>query len=166
MLVTQVFQTRFARASAIDQMLDDKVSGAFDSQLRQWYYCAQKFANVCHREWRQLVNLQFFNQPRIERMLFAPVEFGLSDKPGRQTRERQLVFPGRILLRPQFIPTGFTLGFAIGDFNKETLAFAPSQTLDRGLSRRIRQRIMRSEEHTSELQSLRHLVCRLLLENN
>src|SRR5205814_9544447 len=24
----------------------------------------------------------------------------------------------------------------------------------------------RSEEHTSELQSLRHLVCRLLLENN
>src|ERR1039458_10641189 len=25
---------------------------------------------------------------------------------------------------------------------------------------------LRSEEHTSELQSLRHLVCRLLLENN
>src|SRR5205814_10498474 len=26
--------------------------------------------------------------------------------------------------------------------------------------------LTRSEEHTSELQSLRHLVCRLLLENN
>src|ERR1035441_10898537 len=26
-------------------------------------------------------------------------------------------------------------------------------------------RVVRSEEHTSELQSLRHLVCRLLLEN-
>src|SRR5258705_7108544 len=26
------------------------------------------------------------------------------------------------------------------------------------------QRVLRSEEHTSELQSLRHLVCRLLLE--
>src|ERR1035438_6454075 len=26
--------------------------------------------------------------------------------------------------------------------------------------------MMRSEEHTSELQSLRHLVCRLLLEKN
>src|SRR5262245_65263223 len=26
-------------------------------------------------------------------------------------------------------------------------------------------RVLRSEEHTSELQSLRHLVCRLLLEN-
>src|SRR5437899_6605302 len=33
---------------------------------------------------------------------------------------------------------------------------------DRGLLRRFGSR--RSEEHTSELQSLRHLVCRLLLE--
>src|SRR5437899_10234027 len=31
-----------------------------------------------------------------------------------------------------------------------------------GVRRRIR--VLRSEEHTSELQSLRHLVCRLLLE--
>src|ERR1039458_10752209 len=30
--------------------------------------------------------------------------------------------------------------------------------------KRFRTRTMRSEEHTSELQSLRHLVCRLLLE--
>src|SRR5436853_1630611 len=30
--------------------------------------------------------------------------------------------------------------------------------------RRVRWRAVRSEEHTSELQSLRHLVCRLLLE--
>src|SRR5262245_64996157 len=29
---------------------------------------------------------------------------------------------------------------------------------------RLRGRVGRSEEHTSELQSLRHLVCRLLLE--
>src|SRR5205814_10246229 len=29
---------------------------------------------------------------------------------------------------------------------------------------RVRQLDLRSEEHTSELQSLRHLVCRLLLE--
>src|SRR5471030_3242661 len=28
----------------------------------------------------------------------------------------------------------------------------------------VLQRLVRSEEHTSELQSLRHLVCRLLLE--
>jgi len=60
MLVTQVFQTRFARACAIDQMLDDKLSDSFDSQLRQGYYCAQQFANICHRQRRQLVKLQFF----------------------------------------------------------------------------------------------------------
>src|SRR5258705_8636189 len=30
--------------------------------------------------------------------------------------------------------------------------------------RKSRRRALRSEEHTSELQSLRHLVCRLLLE--
>src|SRR5262245_63477472 len=32
------------------------------------------------------------------------------------------------------------------------------------LDERAQRRIARSEEHTSELQSLRHLVCRLLLE--
>src|SRR5262245_65098070 len=32
------------------------------------------------------------------------------------------------------------------------------------LSRRLPNALNRSEEHTSELQSLRHLVCRLLLE--
>src|ERR1035438_10796170 len=32
------------------------------------------------------------------------------------------------------------------------------------LTRHSIQRLFRSEEHTSELQSLRHLVCRLLLE--
>src|SRR5438045_7683496 len=35
------------------------------------------------------------------------------------------------------------------------------QQFDRG---GIRRQLSRSEEHTSELQSLRHLVCRLLLE--
>src|ERR1035441_10880716 len=30
----------------------------------------------------------------------------------------------------------------------------------------FRRLVLRSEEHTSELQSLRHLVCRLLLEKN
>src|ERR1035438_3150233 len=39
----------------------------------------------------------------------------------------------------------------------EYLTFPPGRSPDRVNSR--------SEEHTSELQSLRHLVCRLLLEN-
>src|SRR5258705_1597142 len=33
-----------------------------------------------------------------------------------------------------------------------------------GAAERVLGRVPRSEEHTSELQSLRHLVCRLLLE--
>src|SRR5258705_1378450 len=47
--------------------------------------------------------------------------------------------------------------------------FRPHQDQGRGLPGRARRaqgacRHKRSEEHTSELQSLRHLVCRLLLE--
>src|SRR5258705_10110530 len=38
------------------------------------------------------------------------------------------------------------------------LGWTPRESFDSGLAR------TRSEEHTSELQSLRHLVCRLLLE--
>src|SRR5947199_6464739 len=43
----------------------------------------------------------------------------------------------------------------------------PAETVDREVPERVRTRgggCSRSEEHTSELQSLRHLVCRLLLE--
>src|ERR1039458_10453121 len=36
--------------------------------------------------------------------------------------------------------------------------------LDREYVRRLAEATLRSEEHTTELQSLRHLVCRLLLE--
>src|SRR5258705_7116885 len=41
----------------------------------------------------------------------------------------------------------------------------PSHTIELiGLMKRESCKLVRSEEHTSELQSLRHLVCRLLLE--
>src|SRR5205814_7317173 len=38
------------------------------------------------------------------------------------------------------------------------------QGIDEANDRRVVLALQRSEEHTSELQSLRHLVCRLLLE--
>src|ERR1035438_9231794 len=41
------------------------------------------------------------------------------------------------------------------------IATSPTVCMSRGTSF-----MLRSEEHTSELQSLRHLVCRLLLEKN
>src|SRR5437899_8346549 len=37
-------------------------------------------------------------------------------------------------------------------------------SVGKGLRDELRDALLRSEEHTSELQSLRHLVCRLLLE--
>src|ERR1039458_3472928 len=58
---------------------------------------------------------------------------------------RSTLFPYTTLFRSRMVARGWDLWPAIG------LGF----TLGLGL---------RSEEHTSELQSLRHLVCRLLLE--
>src|SRR2546422_7590369 len=40
----------------------------------------------------------------------------------------------------------------------------PASPVGMGTRRRLSRRYMRSEEHTSELQSRLHLVCRLLLE--
>src|SRR5262245_64018153 len=61
-----------------------------------------------------------------------------------------------ILARCGGLRTGATLGGGGGGSGEAGLD---------GTRRRLRHRqILRSEEHTSELQSLRHLVCRLLLE--
>src|SRR5205814_9638824 len=61
-----------------------------------------------------------------------------------------------------------------GQVAKISLAFAIARRITQsilieinlvaGSAGRCAQRAARSEEHTSELQSLRHLVCRLLLE--
>src|ERR1039458_10443793 len=64
----------------------------------------------------------------------------------------------------------------IGEGRVRTIALQPTEGLVRGmkaisLGRPVEvpvgpETLGRSEEHTSELQSLRHLVCRLLLEKN
>src|SRR5258705_10190151 len=59
---------------------------------------------------------------------------------------RSTLFPYTTLFRSQHLN------------NSQVLASRSSILLER------RSNMMRSEEHTSELQSLRHLVCRLLLE--
>src|SRR5262245_60496149 len=48
--------------------------------------------------------------------------------------------------------------------NPVTSAIQPGERIDQGWLPGPRATRERSEEHTSELQSLRHLVCRLLLE--
>src|SRR5947199_10700416 len=64
------------------------------------------------------------------------------------------LFPYTTLFRSKYCcQTRFTMTRAVSGLF--------GATIQRARSRRFRSR---SEEHTSELQSLRHLVCRLLLE--
>src|SRR5258705_6208961 len=60
---------------------------------------------------------------------------------------RSTLFPYTTLFRSAFLENGFPTEARLGALEDEELE-------------------QRSEEHTSELQSLRHLVCRLLLEKN
>src|SRR5947199_9089892 len=72
--------------------------------------------------------------------------FSLIRRPPRST-----LFPYTTLFRSPVIPHGWA--------QLRTVWFAPVRP-----ARYPPPRVLRSEEHTSELQSLRHLVCRLLLE--
>src|SRR5258705_3352050 len=87
---------------------------------------------------------------------------------------RSTLFPYTTLFRSQI--TDVPLTYAVIDFSMDTRArilsnFAPIASavynclilFQAFFVIRLRSEV-RSEEHTSELQSLRHLVCRLLLE--
>src|SRR5205814_9211773 len=63
---------------------------------------------------------------------------------------------------PVFSSTTLNCGAPLG--RADVGASAPLYSIATGLPFRSRWTVSRSEEHTSELQSLRHLVCRLLLE--
>src|SRR2546429_5575509 len=69
---------------------------------------------------------------------------------------RSTLFPYTTLFR--------SAGFVIGRFNFLSRMFNPLISLLRPVSPLAWLPIGRSEEHTSELQSRLHLVCRLLLE--
>src|SRR5438093_5191003 len=59
--------------------------------------------------------------------------------------------------------TLFRSGFESGSTTRQNTAHSPAPS-SRAASSRSRGMVRRSEEHTSELQSLTNLVCRLLLE--
>src|SRR5205814_4067507 len=66
---------------------------------------------------------------------------------------------------PSSVPLHFFLSGPSLRHGEKYPGFGPfSRALNFVLSRHSKRREIRSEEHTSELQSLRHLVCRLLLE--
>src|SRR2546425_3984687 len=77
----------------------------------------------------------------------------LGARPAISVRERRKEMPELVALRAQVLPVG-VVGrdldrHALGDV--QAVALQPDD-------------LLRSEEHTSELQSLAYLVCRLLLE--
>src|SRR5258705_12236251 len=74
---------------------------------------------------------------------------------------RSTLFPYTTLFRSADAQTGREATRCGGDRGAAALA-DPGRAISAGLEAPAGAR--RSEEHTSELQSLRHLVCRLLLE--
>src|SRR5258708_25593974 len=84
---------------------------------------------------------------------------------------RSTLFPYTTLFRSHLHPAAKRLGHGKGDFPRaeyqadRVLALPHHQQLSEGqIGYDIRPWGSRSEEHTSELQSPDHLVCRLLLE--
>src|SRR5258705_9913717 len=77
---------------------------------------------------------------------------------------RSTLFPYTTLFRSKFNPARKPVLISSGSNVGDTLGqFADEECLRGELQGGVGA-VERSEEHTSELQSLRHLVCRLLLE--
>src|SRR5437899_4506011 len=77
---------------------------------------------------------------------------------------RSTLFPYTTLFRSAGSPhCGSDLPACCGD-NPSAVRLRPEKSCQYGELGGLNKTQMRSEEHTSELQSLRHLVCRLLLE--
>src|ERR1039458_10464843 len=79
-------------------------------------------------------------------------------EPRAKDSELRLLVPANDVAEPE-------LSIVIPALNEELTIGQFVDWCQEGLRRaKVRGEVLRSEEHTSELQSLRHLVCRLLLE--
>src|SRR5258708_7544483 len=78
---------------------------------------------------------------------------------------RSTLFPYTTLFRSVFVPGSFTAGLlADWQVKSERMVTVPYGADPRPATTPPIDETLRSEEHTSELQSPDHLVCRLLLE--
>src|SRR5258708_14434936 len=78
---------------------------------------------------------------------------------------RSTLFPYTTLFRSRIADAGWNLRVEAREMiTSQQLRALRAGELDLGFGRRARSCCERSEEHTSELQSPDHLVCRLLLE--
>src|ERR1039458_3926658 len=130
---------------------------------------------------KSLTDADHFGMIRTAQRRFAPTVIGItrnSDRHqiGMSDRHRRNTQPdwktAKMIIDRQ--STGITTGvcaFSPAGFKKPAPSDSPERMLGRGrldgADRPVPRAhfwLPRSEEHTSELQSLRHLVCRLLLE--
>src|SRR5437899_9434974 len=74
------------------------------------------------------------------------------------------LFRSEVVLAQPITELELLAGKYLGQLSVLVIALAMTLTLPLGLASAITRTDSRSEEHTSELQSLRHLVCHLLLE--
>src|SRR3712207_8761402 len=77
---------------------------------------------------------------------------------------RSTLFPYTTLFRSVASAVGHILRGSIGTPGRASRALASVTAASETLASRVRPPQLRSEEHTSELQSRQYLVCRLLLE--
>src|SRR5947199_1162214 len=93
-------------------------------------------------------------------LLFFIFFFLMLRRPPRST-----LFPYTTLFRSELAPARLARLLEVVDLDRHVAAAVDVDHLvDRFGEARAFVAHVRSEEHTSELQSLRHLVCRLLLE--
>src|SRR5258705_2038901 len=79
---------------------------------------------------------------------------------------RSTLFPYTTLFRSSFVGiNALVMRRYMHEFGWKHIDFAPFSINAHANATHNPYARLRSEEHTSELQSLRHLVCRLLLEN-
>src|SRR2546422_2949904 len=77
---------------------------------------------------------------------------------------RSTLFPYTTLFRSHSSPGVYARAFLEGRISEDQLINFRREVDGKGVSSYPHPKLMRSEEHTSELQSRLHLVCRLLLE--
>src|SRR2546429_2378932 len=91
---------------------------------------------------------------------------GTPANPGNEgnAKWRMRRVPAKAIARPAMPPNNESRMLSVRACRTTRDARAPSAILNDVCRRRSKPRVVRSEEHTSELQSRLHLVCRLLLE--
>src|SRR2546425_6738376 len=77
---------------------------------------------------------------------------------------RSTLFPYTTLFRSDAMFGQFRVSIMLDSNGSNTTAVAAVVKIEQALGSLTGKKVVRSEEHTSELQSLAYLVCRLLLE--